>query len=141
MKIKKSQNSQNPRRGREFEEKVAQILSEKYGMEFKKLPIRIGHPPKEHEFDLVSQDKKYVIECKCYTWKKNVPAAKMAILNEAVFYLSHLSNKYRWIVMKKDFSKRKKKTLAQYYFLTNRHLLDGVKIWEVDENDHIRKIS
>jgi len=43
---------------------------------------------KVHKFDLVSQNKKMVVECKKYYWTKggNPPSAKFATLNEAVFY-------------------------------------------------------
>jgi len=54
--------------------------------------LLIGNPPKNHKFDLVSSDLKYVAECKCYSWTEsdNVPSAKIAHINEAVFYLSFL---------------------------------------------------
>ena len=139
-----SKNSLNPKMGKEFEEKVSKILTERYSIKFETLAIPIGKPSKEHKFDLVSEDKKYIVECKCYSWTEggNIPSAKMAILNEAVFYLSHVSkDKDRWIVMKKDFSIERQKTLARYYFQINQHLLDGVKIWEVDESGNISEIS
>lgn len=133
----RSQNSLNPKRGADFEKRVAKVASMIFGIVLEKRPIKIGNPPKEHRFDLVSKDGKYIIECKCYSWTGggNIPAAKMAILNEAVFYLSHLSkNKHRFLIMKKDFSKEKQETLASYYFRINRHLLDDVRIFELDES-------
>lgn len=141
----RSQNSLNPKKGADFEKRVREATSKRFGIIFEKRSIKIGNPPKEHKFDLVSEDGKYIIECKCYSWTEagNIPAAKMAILNEAVFYLSHLhKNKQRFLIMKKHFSKEKQETLAEYYFRINRHLLDGVKIFEFDENTHkLREVT
>lgn len=54
--------------------------------------IDIGNPMKEHAFDLASQDKSIVIECKRYTWinSDKKPNGKISTLNEAVLYFSFL---------------------------------------------------
>lgn len=132
----RSQNSLNPKKGADFEKRVREAISKRFGVAFEKRSVKIGNPPKEHAFNLVSGDGKYIIECKCHSWtkSKNIPSAKMSILNEAVFYLSHISkNKHRFLIIKKDFSEEKQKTFAEYYFYINRHLLDGVRIFEFDE--------
>lgn len=82
-------NSENPHVGRKFQETVRVILKEKYNACFEQeVAIPIGHPPKEHKFDLANGDRTIVAECKCYTWTDsgNVPSAKLMGLDEAVFY-------------------------------------------------------
>jgi len=128
-------NAQNTAKGRDFQKIAADILSNHYNIGFKiEHKIKIGDPLKEHKFDLVSNDLGYVGESKNYSWTKggNIPSAKMAHINEAVFYLHHiLQEKKRFIVMRKDVNK-KNESLAEYYYRVNRHLLDGVYIVEID---------
>ena len=115
---------------------AAKILSQHFKTEFyTDYPISIGDPPKEHRFDLVSADHRYVGECKNYSWTEsgNVPSAKMGFVNEAVFYLSFLSTEiYRFVVMRQDPHPRNKESLAEYYYRTNKHLLQGINVIEVD---------
>ena len=141
-----SENRPNPGKGRQFQEKAADLFSEHYQVEFQlDCPIAIGDPPKDHRFDLASSDLRLVGECKNYSWTKsgNVPSAKIGFVNEAVFYLSFLpKDTIRFVVMRKDVRPRKDETLANYYYRTYRHLLQGVLIFEIDlENDTIRKIE
>ena len=120
-------NSDNPLIGATFQRQVRDYFSEKYGRDFileKKIPI--GHPEKEHTFDIVDCDSKIAIECKRYTWTKtgNVPSAKMGFCNEAVFYLSFLPDTYtKYLVMLESRHEKHQETLAEYYFRMNRHLL------------------
>ena len=106
--------------------------------------IKIGRPAKEHKFDLVSKDQKYVGECKNYSWTEsgNVPSAKMGFINEATFYLLHLPRSTKkFIVMRKDICKKRKETLAEYYYRTNHHLLKDVFIIEIDiDSNKIKEI-
>ena len=86
-------NRSNPGRGRDFETLSGDLLSAYFKVPFRvNIPIPIGHPAKIHKFDLVSDDKRYVGECKNQTWTEtgNIPSAKMAFLNQAVLYLSLL---------------------------------------------------
>ena len=141
-----SENRLNPDKGKQFHEKAAELLSERSQVEFQlDYPIAIGNPPNNHRFDLASSDLRYVGECKNYSWTKsgNVPSAKIGFVNEAVFYLSFLpKDTVRFIVMRKDVHPRRDETLADYYYRTYRHLLQGVLIFEIDlENDTIRKIG
>ncbi len=126
----------NTGKGREFQQLASNILSHHYGVEFRtEYPIPIGSPAKEHKFDLVSTDLIFVGESKNYSWTEggNVPSAKMGFINEAIFYLQHLpKEKKRFVVMRKDVDKKHKESLAEYYFRTNRHLLNGVFIIEID---------
>ena len=139
-------NRLNPRKGRAFQKLAAEILSRHFGVEFRlDYPIPIGNPPKEHRFDLVSIDSRYVGECKSYSWTEggNVPSAKMGFVNEAVFYLLFLSPEIvRFVVMRKDIHPRRGESLADYYYRTYHHLLNGVLILEVDtESGKLREIE
>jgi len=129
-------NSLNTGKGRLFQERAAKILGEYLGVKFKlDVAIEIGQPVKSHRFDLVSEDGTYVGECKNYCWTEtgNMPSAKMAFLNEAVFYLSHLpGHAKRFIAMRADRHLKRKETLASYYVRTYHHLLSGIDIYELD---------
>lgn len=131
-------NKENPKRGRDFEDLAKRILEKELGIKLKQqVIIKIGNPATNHIFDLVSEDGKIIIECKNYSWTKsgNVPSAKLAFLNEAAFYLSFLSeNKGKYIVMRKCFQEKKRKTLAKYYYDRYKHLLKGIKVIEIDVN-------
>lgn len=129
-------NSENPQNGANFQLAVLNYFIRKHGEGFeleKKIPI--GIPPKNHKFDIVSEQKKIVIECKRYTWTEtgNVPSAKMGFTNEAAFYLSFLPDTYeKYIVMLKSHHPKRAESLAEYYFRTNRHLLGKTKVAEYD---------
>ena len=101
-----SDNRLNTGKGRSFQEQVAVLLSNHFGVTFRlDYPIPIGNPPKTHRFDLVSTDSRYAGECKNYSWTEsgNVPSAKMGFVNEALFSLSLLpSDTFRFVVMRKD---------------------------------------
>jgi hypothetical protein len=89
------ENRLNLGKGKRFQERVAELLSRHFQVRFElDCPLAIGNPPKEHKFDLVSSDVRYVGECKNYTWTKtgNVPSAKMGFVNEAVLYLPIMLN-------------------------------------------------
>ena len=131
-------NSENTAKGKKFQNLAAKVLSLHFGTEFlteRKFPI--GHPSKDHKFDLVSTDLKFVGESKNYSWTEtgNTPSAKIGFINEAVFYLYHLpKDKNRFVVLRKAVHPKQKKTLAEYYFETNKHLLNGVFVVEIDED-------
>lgn len=138
-------NCENPRKGRDFEVAVACALEKKFGVPFAMRKIPIGNPPKGHNFDLVSTDGSIVAECKNYSWTEtgNVPSAKMGFVNEAVFYLQHLPGEVELhVILRKDVSERRKETLAEYYYRTNRHLLGKVGVSELDmATGELRSIS
>lgn len=129
-------NSLNTGKGRDFQTMAAEVLSQYFKVGFQiEHPFPIGNPPKDHKFDLVSDDLQYVGESKNYSWTEggNVPSAKMGFINEAVFYLQHLpGNKKRFVVMRRDVDEKHKESLADFYYRTNRHLLNGVFIVEID---------
>ena len=139
-------NSENPGKGRFFQERSVEILAEYWGVGFQRdHAIPIGKPAKDHRFDLVSSDLNFVGECKNYSWTEgaNVPSAKMGFINEAVFYLSFLaSSKQRFVVMRRDVHPKRLESLADYYFRTYRHLLNGVFLIEIDlETGTVREIG
>lgn len=134
-------NSDNPKVGASFQEKVADWFRHNYHKCFdveKKIPI--GKPPKDHKFDIVAKDHSIVIECKCYTWTEtgNVPSAKMGFANEAAFYLSFLPDTYeKYIVMLRATHEKRDETLAEYYYRINKHLLGNTKVAEFDPESDI----
>ncbi len=133
-------NSDNPRKGAEFQKLVQHWFEMNYGVPFKlEVPIPIGSKQidpkeyKEHKFDLANEDRTIVIECKRYTWTEsgNVPSAKIGFINEAVFYLSLLNEtKEKYVVMLKSNTSNRSETLAAYYYRTNKHLLGDIIIAE-----------
>ena len=129
-------NSQNPARGAEFERQAQDILSEHFGVVLHRdCAIPIGDPAKEHRFDLASDDRKYIGECKNITWTRtgNMPSAKMTSVNQAVLYLTHVRDaKYRFVAMRRDTHPRRQETLAEYYYRTYQHLLGEMLIIEID---------
>lgn len=131
-------NSQNPKVGKMFQEKVLDIAKELFDTEFdKEVPVLVGRPGKGHKFDVVSKDKSIVIECKCYTWTNgnNVPSAKMSTLNEAALYMRSLPEATRKIIaMKKDIRKNTSESLAVYYCRIYGHLLEDIEVWEIAED-------
>ena len=138
-------NSDNPLKGKRFQQKVVELASKQFNKSFiEEKALIIGTPGKEHSFDCVASDSSIIIECKCYTWTdgNNVPSAKISTLNEAVLYLSNVTaSALKIIAMKKDFSESRNETLAQYYLRINGHLLKDIQIWEVDDNDNFYKVE
>jgi hypothetical protein len=139
-------NNMNPKKGRDFQNLAARILSDYFNVAFlTEQAIPIGNPPKLHKFDLVSIDKKYIGESKNYSYTEggNIPSAKMMGLNEAVFYLQHLpTEKDRFIVVRKEVGINHSVTLGEHYYKTNRHLLNSVFIIEIDvKTNEVREIG
>jgi hypothetical protein len=141
-----TENSLNPKKGRDFQELAAELLASYFNerLELNK-EIKIGKPPKGHKFDLVSKNEKIVVECKRYTWTKgdNPPSAKFATLNEAIFYQTFLEdNIKKFIVIAKENLPNSKQTLAEYFYNRFGHLLGKTKLLEIDETTKtIRIIS
>ena len=134
-------NSDHPRVGADFQRQVLKWFQENYEIEFHlETKIEIGDPPKNHKFDIVSNDHTIAIECKCYTWTitGNVPSAKMGFTNEAAFYLSWLPDTYqKLIVLLKSNHPKRKESLAEYYYRTNKHLLRDIIVAEFDPKNNL----
>lgn len=106
------------------------------------LPIGI-EGKKNHKFDLGSSGRKILIECKSHRWTAgdNVPSAKMTIWNEAMFYFFVAPVGYRKILfVLRDYSEKRRETLAEYYMRTNYHLIPpDVEILEYDEEERFAR--
>jgi len=130
-------SASNVARGSAFQDLSARVLGARFGCRFRlEVPIAIGDPAKDHRFDLVSDDGCRVGECKSFTWTgtRNMPSAKITTVNEAVFYLSFLPEEvYRFVAMRRALRFGRGESLADHYWRTNRHLLRGVKVLEIDE--------
>ena len=138
-------NSENPKVGKAFQLLAQKSLAAYFGVPFRlEAALPIGNPPKLHNFDCASQDGKIVAECKCYTWTEsgNVPSAKLMGMNEAVFYMSYLpQNVTKVLCIKKATHPRRTETLADYYCRIDGHLLEHIKVLEIDESGDIRVIK
>lgn len=138
-------NSENPKVGKAFQELVLKSMEKHFGIDFEmEVAIPIGKPSKNYKFDCVSEDRKIVVECKCYTWTTtgNVPSAKLMGLNEALFYMSYLPDDITKILcIKKSVYPRKTETLAEYYCRIDGHLLGDVMVYEVDDEGLIKVLK
>ena len=105
--------------------------------------IDIGNPMEEHAFDLASQDKSIVIECKRYTWinSDKKPNGKIATLNEAVLYFSFLDyNVQKILCLMESKCPEREETLAEYYVHTYGHLLRDVIVYEIAEDGSLKRL-
>lgn len=128
--------------GNDFELIAKEVIEEKLSIELERnYAIEIGFNAKnkgKRKFDLSTSNNlnRIVIECKSHTWTKgdNVPSAKLTVWNEAMLYFSLLPKDYQKIFfVLKDYSKKRDKTLCQYYIGKYSHLIPiGVEIWEYD---------
>jgi hypothetical protein len=138
-------NSQHSEIGKNFEIAVKKWFEDKYKKHFaNNISFNIGNPAKPHRFDVVSEDKLIVAECKCITWTEtgNIPQAKITSVNEAVFYLSFITNANTYIILKKSEHLKRTETLAEYYHRINQHLLGNTNVLEYDnENGIMKKIG
>jgi hypothetical protein len=118
----------------------SELLNEDLELEVK---IPIGHPPKNHTFDLASSDKRFVGECKAFTWtiSGSPPSAKISTLREAANYLRELpSETIGFIVMGHHRHPVKDETLADYFCRLNSHLLGSVAVLELSNQDSLRLV-
>lgn len=126
--------------GRDFE-LAAQNFFSAQGLSLElniKVPVGIGYLKKDHAFDLGCIDKRILVECKSHKWttpNDNVPSAKLTVWNEAMYYFLASPAGYRKIMfVLRDYSEKRKETLAEYYIRTYKHLIpEGVELWELDE--------
>jgi len=129
----------NTQVGSDFVDMAKNFFASKKVYLDKNVPISIGlgEKRKEHIYDLGSLDKKIIVECKSHTWTESdeVPSAKMTVWNQEMYFF-HLAPKgYRKIFfIIKDYSKRRKQTLGQYYLRIYPHLIPSdVEFWEYDD--------
>ena len=103
-----------------------------------KINVGISSIKKPHAFDLGSKEDKVIVECKSHKWTsgENVPSAKLTVWNEAMYYFLSSPSDYRKIMfVLRDYSEKRKETLAEYYLRTYKHLVPvGVEFWEYNES-------
>lgn len=128
--------------GRDFENVALKVFA-RFGLDLGKnfkVPVGLNGTSKLHAFDLGSEEKKILVECKSHKWtapNDNVPSAKLTVWNEAMYYFLVAPPGFRKILfVLRDMSERRQETLAEYYIRTYRHLIPGdVEIWEFDESN------
>src|SRR3990170_4114502 len=108
-------NSDNPRRGAEFE-KAAMSEFARLGVLLEKdfsVDVGISTKKKPHDFDLGSSSPPVLVECKRHTWTEggNAPSAKLTVWNEAMFYFLAAPAEYRKVFVSLEHSRRNE-TLA-----------------------------
>ena len=137
-------SNSNKNKGDDFRDFAKPILEKELKTQLEpEQKIDIGNPMKEHAFDLASQDRSVVIECKNYTWTKagNVPRAKISTLNEAVLYFSFLDNNIQKILcLMESKVPERKETLAEYYVNNYGHLLRDVIVYEIAEDGSLKRL-
>ena len=128
----------NPEKGRRFREAVQPILEEHLGVKlWAEVPLAIGTPAKQHKFDLVADDRTWVLECKALAWRQNggVPQAKITSISEAALCLRDLQpqGSQRAIVLDRATHMQRRETLAEYYARLHSHnLARSVGLIEID---------
>jgi hypothetical protein len=94
------------------------------------VPLAIGSPTKKHKFDLVADDRSWVVECKALAWRANgdVPQAKITSITEAAMFLRDWVQRgsERAIVLNCATHPKRRETLAAYYARLHSHALAGV---------------
>jgi hypothetical protein len=126
-------NSDNPRRGRDFENAAREFFRNKGLALETDFPVRVGVGKSYafHKFDLASEDPPILVECKRHTWSAggNAPSAKLIVWNEAMLYFLAAPSQFRKILFVLR-SLRNGESLAEHYLKRFRHLVpDGVEIW------------
>ena len=123
-------------KGKLFQKQIQKWFSlnrnEKFNMD---VTMSRGFPTKLHKFDLANERTTVFVECKNYTWTANgnIPSAKLAFCNEAIFLLRLLpATCEKWLVMMKSTHPKRNETLAEYYCKTYKHLFGDVRIAEYD---------
>jgi len=129
----------NAQVGKDFEDAAQKFFFEQ-GLKLAlnlKIPVGIGLMKKDHAFDLGCQKQQVIVECKSHKWTSgnNVPSAKLTVWNEAMYYFVTSPKNYRKIMfVLRDFSEKRKETLAEYYLRTYSHLVpQDVEFWEFNE--------
>lgn len=130
---------QRPRRG-EFEKKARNYVLEVEGLKLEKnfyLEIGASITKKLRRFDLGSEDPPILVECKSHKWTEtgNMPAAKVTVWNESMFYFHLAPARYRKVLFViRGVHMRRTESLAEYYIRSHSHLIPpGVSIIEFDE--------
>lgn len=125
----------NYRKGKEFQELILTAVETFFGRKFEpEKDVPIGQPTKLHKFDMVSVDKKVIVETKNHSWTESgrVPSAKLSVLNEVLLFLQNASAEIKVLILRRDYHVKRGESLAEYYVRKNRHLLRDVIVLEYD---------
>jgi hypothetical protein len=124
--------------GRGFQEVAAGVLAKELGEPLHmEVEMRIGTPPRSHKFDLASRSRRFVVECKAYTWTQsgNIPSAKISHLREAVGYLNELPEATtRVLAVARADHPTKSETLGRYFVRLNAQILGSVTVVEIADD-------
>ncbi len=118
-----------------FEKKVKAAFEAAKGWKLSRKSLVIGRrddgSPMRHEFDLVSDDGNIVGECKCYKWTEGsfYPSGKISTANEALFFLSRVNAKEKFLVLKEDISKSGQ-SLPDVYVRRANGLMDDIEVYK-----------
>lgn len=127
-----------------FERRVRNFFALKKGWKLSKQALEIGRKddgaPLMHEFDMVSEDGIIVGECKYYRWTKtgNYPSGKISTANEALFYLSRVNAREKFLVLKEDISLTGK-SLPEVYASRSSGLMDDVTVYKYIYGSNLEK--
>ena len=132
----------NAHAGREFEATARRFFANQ-GIDLRnnlKVMVDISAAKKNRAFDLGCDERNILIECKSHRWTSaaNIPAAKLTVWNEAMYYFSLARREYRKVMfVLRDESTKRRLTLATYYLRNYAHLVPpDVEFWEYDETAH-----
>ena len=140
--FQRKNSSSNAAEGKAFEKEVKYFFYDNYGIELEenhKVILGISSA-KFKTCDLGIKDE-IIIECKSHSWTEtdNIPSAKLTTWNEAMYFF-HLApyHKRKLFIVEKFLSKKREKTLAEYYVSINHHLIpEDVEIWEFDVKERL----
>lgn len=128
----------NPAKGKAFRDAARPILERELGVHLlPEVALQVGHPPKDHKFDLVSEERTWILECKDLAWRANggVPQAKITSITEAAAGLLQCVQQScrRALVLGRATHSKQRETLAEYYVRLHRHNLAAVvAVAEID---------
>ena len=132
-------NSDNPRKGSEFEKSAMKYFKSK-NIDLQNsfsIPVGFSKIKKDHKFDLGSANPPILVECKFHSWTEsdNSPRAKLSVWNEAMLYFIAAPKNYRKILFVLK-SMSNNISLASHYINRYGHLIpNGVEILEYDPNN------
>jgi hypothetical protein len=126
--------------GRDFETIARDYFRDREGLALQScFPVSVGAGgvKKARRFDLGSEEPAVLVECKSHRWTEtgNMPAAKMTVWNESMYYFHIAPSHFRKVLfVVRDTHPRRNESLAEYYVRTCPHLIPaGVCIMEFDE--------
>ena len=124
---------------KDFECRVANYVGNKFGKRFFSQSLQVGSN-KCHNFDLVSEDKNIVVECKSYTWTEsgNFPSAKISMSVEAIFYFSRIVADKKILVFQDDINDRGE-SLVDIFVRRYDEVLDDIEVWAYKAGDSIER--